>query len=272
LEATIVSSDPGRPVTNAGTAQIFDWIDHAFHPDFFVAVNVHATGTETPRRRQIEAPLIDWLDSLDWASLRYRMETNRRFDFPETTIEVRGWILEFSAIPKSSEARGDRRMRTIGIYPGSAAWGGALADSIRAKVVEKANRYGPLDAPLIVAVRVLSGFASPGEVPQGLFGFEPPLWGPHGRSANRASAVLAATEFGYPTVARNMPELWINPWADHEIAADLPWAMHVTSNDGSARKHQPARISPREFFELPRDWPGEPFAQRRRRRAADKDE
>ena len=99
----------------------------------------------------------------------------------------------------------------IGIYPAQAAWAGDSAAVVRAKIDRKATHYGNLDAPLVVALHDVTPFASRSVMHEALFGLANPYWDEGAGSANRVSAVLAASDFGMSSPARKTPELWLNP-------------------------------------------------------------
>lgn len=73
--------------------------------------------------------------------------------------------------------------------------------------------------------------------------------------------MLAANSFrfGYPAVARVLPRYWPNPWAEQPLSVDLPFPASVVSDDETTVVNSLEAISASELFELPEDWPGQPF-------------
>lgn len=258
LEATVTGKNPGLPSSPSGAAQIHDWINSAHDRKFFVRVEVIEAGDATPKRREVTEPLEAWLRGLSnhWHALRDAVERGERPDFPRRQVPVRGWLLEFEAYPKSEKARAERSFPMIGVYPAQAAWEGHSAAIVRGKIEGKARHYGDLDAPFVVAVHDVTPFASRGVMKEALFGLDRPFWEAHRGVPNRVSAVLAASDFGMSSPARKTPELWINPYARHPLAKGLlPWPV---VGESGASSGGPV-IDPASLFELPNDWPGQPF-------------
>jgi hypothetical protein len=94
------------------------------------------------------------------------------------------------------------------------------------------------------------------------------LWTP--TRPGRLSAVLSANSmhFNYSAVSRYLPRIWHNPWAPHPVNQDLPLAASRVSLDETSITNEPPTASASALFDLPADWPGEPFAWLNRRRAA----
>jgi len=192
---------------------------------------------------------------MDWRALRDAVERGEHPDPPRWRLPVRGWLLEFAAYPKSTEARTDKSFPMIGLYPGQAAWQGQSSAIVRAKIDGKATHYGDVDAPLVVALHDLTTFASHDVVQDALFGLESPYWREGPRSRNRVSAILAASDFGMSSPARKTPELWLNPYARHPLPPGLmPWPVV-----GAPHASPQMPLDPAALFDLPRDWPGRPF-------------
>jgi hypothetical protein len=256
LEATVTGKSAGLPTDPRGTGQLYDWINSARDPNFFVRAEVLEAGETPPRRRQVTEPLEAWLQGLagDWRRLRDEMENGNVESHPTRVIEVRSWRLLFEAFPKSEKQRIEDAMPMIGIYRGQAAWEGESAEFVRAKLHGKATHYGDLDAPMVVALHDLTPFASRGVMREALLGLERPYWTAGAGSANRVSAVLAASDFGQSSPARKTPELWLNTHATHSLRTDvLAWPVVLPQE-----KSRPG-LDPAELFDLPRDWPGKPF-------------
>ena len=255
LEATITGTNPGLPGSGSNAAQVYDWINQAHDPNYFVSVDIIEAGRTTPKRREVTKPLEAWLAGLadNWRVHRAALERGDSSDLPSCELAIRDWVLEFEAYPKSLKARAESSLPTIGVYPGQAAWQGSSAEIVRAKLRGKATHYGDLDAPFVIALHDVTPFASRGVMREALFGLEQPFWSEKAGSANRVSAVLAASDFGMSSPARKTPELWLNPHARHPVPGGL-LSWPVVGQEGSD-----ASIDPAALFEIPADWPGEPF-------------
>jgi len=263
LEATITGTTPGKSSGARSSAQILDWVNSAHDPNYFLVLEAIESGDATPRRREVTKPLEQWLQghAEDWRALRDALERGEYVDPLRQRIEVRGWVLEFEAYPKSEKFRGDPSVPMIWSYPGQAAWEGESAAIVRGKVASKAKHYGDLDAPFVVALHDITPFASRGVMREALFGRDHPYWEESAGSANRVSAVLAASDFGMASPARKTPELWLNPYARYPLPSGLlPWP--VVGEPAGSREAPP--VDPAALFELPKDWPGKPFESRER--------
>lgn len=169
-------------------------------------------------------------------------------------IDVRGWVLEFEARPKSEHQRTMDSFPMIGVYPALAAWQGSSAAVVRSKIEHKAAHYGDLDAPLVIAIHDLTPFGTRSVIEDAFWGMQRPYWTPSADSANRVSAVLAAWEFGPPSIARRTPELWVNEHATRRLPPGvLVWP------DSNDERTESTQLDPALLLGLPTDWPGRPF-------------
>jgi hypothetical protein len=57
---------------------------------------------------------------------------------------------------------------------------------------------------------------------------------------------------------------WKNPWAMRPLEVGLPFASSAVSADEVTVENRAATVAPHELFELPEDWPGQPFQARRK--------
>jgi hypothetical protein len=72
------------------------------------------------------------------------------------------------------------------------------------------------------------------------------------------SAVLTATELTTRTAALVEPCLWLNPWAQRPLAADLlPWRRIEFRDDGRPVETTATRSSA-EILGVAPDWPYDP--------------
>lgn len=280
LEATVVTSGGLGDRLPAGSAHIYDTINSAFSPDFFVKVESVIPGGQTPARSKVVAPLEKWLASLDWDDVKQRCEQGNE-EYPRTNLDAAGWQIKYQAFPRSERSRGDREFPMIGIYP---TVGGisTARDDILSKLRAKASRYGQLDAPYIIAVQSQGAVASEDDFEQALFGQEviripvgpagqareaTPDRDPHGlwqwgdrQRGTRVSAVLGVAEFGPYSVAHTWPRLWTNPWAVRPCnSRGLPWPASEPDLGANVINKHNSEVEPNSFFELPLDWPGRPF-------------
>jgi len=263
LEATLIATDPLRLSDGPALAAVFDWVDAAFDPDFVVSLDIARAGRDTPSKQSVVAGLEKWLAGLDWAPLHACLERGDRVAMPETQLPAGEWLLAYRAYPRPAARRGDRSYRTLALYPVSGAFcGSGIASAVATKVREKGRRYERLDAPLIVALRVMSMIADREDILAGLMEIPEAPWRANtGSRAGYVSAVLAVTEFGYPAVGRKLPDLYLNAEAGQEFGNGVGWPEVGPGRDGSAQI-KAGTFLPDRLFEISDDWPGRPFEWR----------
>ena len=270
-----VSPSDNQP---ASVATVTEYVNEAFRRQFRLRLRHIIPGENVPRRKAVTRAVGDWLDSLDWANAwKGEVETSI---YEETELHIGdGWQIALTAIPLDPSLQSDQVRPMIFSHPGGTGWPDALGEAVLPQLIEKTSKYGELDAPLIVAMWVVDAFANPETAPLALFGswFEvgegthrtglelstdrKGLWTPGAKTRGRGCGVIAANSFGfgYPAVARVLPRYWSNPWSDRPLEVELPFPTSTVSDDERTVVNSPASVSPSSLFELPEDWPGEPF-------------
>lgn len=243
-------------------------------PDLFVNYQaVLARGPEQLKRHEVARPMQEWINSLDADAIRSEMEADA--EPPSFVLRCRGWEVSFFAWPLNPERRGRPGHRVVGAGP---AMGGAVDDisQLESKLKVKAGRYGRPDEPYVIAILCLSSFMERLDIEQALFGHEAVViegerssrlirqrngfWvrasGPQNR---RVSAVLTSLCVQPWSVTKVAPEIWLNPWADHEFDSDLPFTA-LSSDDSGEITSVERDPDMGAIFDLASDWPpGEPF-------------
>lgn len=157
------------------------------------------------------------------------------------------------------------------------------AGPIRRAVTDKANAYGQLGLPFVVAIESHSFSPDDIDVMNALFGSEQVTFrryddgrvetiptrardgawiGPHGVQNTRVSAVLVADSVGPWRIDAVVPTLWHHPAAEHAVKVDTaPWRQAVVDRSTGDVSFTDPVVVPSEFFGLPAGWPGpeEPF-------------
>lgn len=277
VEASVVFSGLSGSEERTGAAP--SWMLAAFesleNPDFFVSIHeIAARGDEQLKRAEIAAPIEQWLAGLDPDQVTSEYEEDGRF--PTHRIKRRGWEVEFEALPVKPEARGRPGHRVLGAGPVMGGWADDIGQ-LESKLKVKAGRYGRPEVPYVIAVLSLSGFMERIDIAQALFGREAILisgpedagrlirqrsgfWFRGAEPINtRVSAVLMGVGLQPWSLTRTAPELWINPWAEHRLAENWPFAFHAALENGEVVSEE-KEPDLKALFELPDDWPeGEPF-------------
>jgi hypothetical protein len=277
VEASVVFSGLSGSEEQTGAAP--SWMLAAFedleNPNFFVSIHeITARGDEQLKRTEIASPIEEWLAGLDPDQVTSEYEVEGRF--PAFRIERRGWEIELEARPVKPEARGRSGHRVLGSGPAVGGWVDDIGQ-LESKLKVKAGRYGRPEIPYVIAVLSLSGFMERIDIAQALFGREAVVisdpedagrlirqqngfWFRGGRPINtRVSAVLTGVGLQPWSSTRIAPELWINPWAEHPLAEDWPFAVHTALETGEvvSEEKDPALAA---LFDLPERWPeGKPF-------------
>jgi hypothetical protein len=277
LEATTsfsgIVDETRRPKEEAA---IFDAIDTARNPNFYVTLDIEARGSQQPPVRSITEPLERWLGGLDPDDL-----LGRAWDEQEQrALEVRGWELVFRAYPLKPEMRGRPDHRLLGAPPGYAGYVNDRT-KLSGALVRKRKQYEPSE-PLVIAVLLMSsGTMDLEDIEAALLGPVVYPINPDGQglgeryrqrsgfwmrgntpTSTRVSAVLTADNLVPVSVARTWLRLWPNPWAARPLSASLPFPTG-TANDAGAVRYDEVEGQPSSILGLPDDWPGpgEPFVR-----------
>ena len=150
-------------------------------------------------------------------------------------------------------------------------------ERIRTILRKKGSRYGPLDAPLVVALLSWSTFAGKLDMTNAAFGsrgvsyvpghvgsgqevrmrngyWRPP---PELRGTRISGVLFGEHHLGLWSPASVLPGLWVNPWAETRLEVSLPFAK-VTADDRGEILSEDAAITPQDVFGLSRYWPNDP--------------
>jgi hypothetical protein len=271
LEATAAlgASVLGDQSSQARAAAFKDAIERVNAPNFFVGVDISACGEHTPGRREVTAPIQQWLDGLDPDAVIAKYETTS--DVPRKALSFDGWEVELKAFPVSPEHRDSPDHQVIGSYSAGFA---ALDDAtpLRRKLKRKAGRYGSLELPYVVALLCAGDFADDKDIADALLGttaiqYNPStnetrtvrqpdgFWhGPNGPQNTSVSAVVTVPQLSSWSITAVEPTVWLNPWAVRPLTVALPWRTHNIATDGHIDTSEASR-TPADLFELPQLWP-----------------
>lgn len=257
VEASVVFSGiaGGEEETGAAPSWMLAAFEDLKNPNFFVSIHeITARGDEQLKRTEITSPIQVWLASLDP---------------DQVAIELEAW-------PVKPAARGRPGHRVLGSGPAMGGWVDDMGQ-LESKLKVKAGRYGRPEVPYVIAVLSLSGFMERLDVEQALFGREAVViadpkdsgrlirqengfWFRGGEPINtRVSAVLMGVGLQPWSITRAAPELWINPWAEHPLAEDWPFAVHTALETGEV-VYEEKDLGLAALFDLLERWPeGKPF-------------
>jgi hypothetical protein len=265
---------PAKP-RSAHEAWILDATNKVRHGDFLLELDIEREGKEQPRAASIRTNLEKWLNTLDADDVLSNVRAGKD-DFPSFTLPVKDWRLTYTAYPVDREKRGERA-GLLAVPPSS---GAAFIDDvgpIRKALREKGRKYAdlaqPLEDPLVVAINSGSGFLENSDVDQALFGSaaftylqgapqpsihsfrrENGYWRRNPPAGTRVSAVLIGRNIDPWGAVRDVPQIWVNPWAPVPIS-DTYSLTTTTADDSGKVTRVEGSLAVNELFGLPEDWP-----------------
>lgn len=282
MEATVAVDS--RPVlaNQRKVWELIDTLNTLNDPNFQVSVEVKQESSCNFPLSQIRSELHQWLQALNPNTVSEWRKALDHDQHPHCNWVRDGWEIVFFAIPRSSDERG---------MPGETVqyqmWDTRRAqaqNSLQNALESKADRYGALQLPYIIAVDVLAIDSLGTDIDEVLFGKEIALFDTHteqitltrspllpdrprsenglwfgrrGARNQQISAVLLVNELMPCAIAHKTPILWHNPWADKPLDPAL-WQGPQMAPDLNA---SPPRMRHRdgkqahEIFHLPPNWP-----------------
>ncbi len=241
VEATSVSREPSSP-SQKHWRDLVNKVDSISRDDFFITFHPSQTSSRTPRSTQVVKQINTFLDSLDYEELCLAGHLDR----PELIIRDNEWEIRVSPIPKSPKGVTEGLIGLCGN-----AETGMISDleDLRTKISKKRKRYGPLDAPFIIAILENSFVGSDDKWHRfgALFGNDALRISPNGESQSirqdngiwsarkkesyvEGLLLTARLPITFPDLG--LPELWINPnVATSQLDAVLPFSFLCLQED-----------------------------------------
>jgi len=216
-----------------------------------------------------------WLETLDPEAVVANLpEHNVIESLPSWTWESDGWLLEFHALPVKPEAW-EKGLSLVGMRMGQAVVVDNVSGLLRV-LKRKANRYGALDYPLVIAVMSNTDIPTKDyEVSEALYGrrnaspeeaakqpqrrvYEDGHWLTSGGwRRGHAPQVILAQGLRPTMVTRVRPRIWATLQAGVELPEQPSWLSRIDTSTYMPEILPGASLS--ELFELPDDWlAGEP--------------
>ncbi|GLL05127.1 hypothetical protein GCM10017581_068740 [Dactylosporangium matsuzakiense] len=237
---------------------------------FIVRFAYDAIGSRPLATTKLRTQLTEWLASLDPQEVSDAYAAGiGRHSLPTKSFESDGWRLEFTAIPLRPDAFG-RGGRLVGMYGAARAVGVDNVTPLTRAVDEKANRYGKLDAPLVIAVMANTEYPTRDyeiqKVLYGLSALSPRLASENpsdlyqdghwltrkGWRRGHAPQVITACNLKPWLVTSVQPKVWgtLEPGATFPIQPSWLAAVSVDTPDPTTSLAPPIN----ELFGLPDDW------------------
>jgi hypothetical protein len=267
VEAVLASERDGLTLSGQRLIETtLEYLNEHAHHSFLLAVESSGEPSAQPSSKRLKGRIHSWLNCLNPDAECADEDLRRVFD-------VEGWSLSCRAIPLKPEHRGSSPRLLLS--KGNGANWVNRSHSIRDAIVSKANKYGKLDAPLIVAVNCNCFTLDEHEELNALFGdlrfnfvqdrpdVQPWLsrasdgaW--NGRNGPRYKGVSAAWIFRDLHIhSLSIAEyvLYINPWSPHCAPRSLLGLSHYRI-DGEVGGLYPG-LSIKSMLGLGDEWPSE---------------
>ena len=232
---------------------------------FMVGLSFYEVGPNALPTTALRLRLTTWLGELDPDSVAAEVAAGSLFDdAPRLPWSHEGWELEFLAIPLRAKAKGNELSLVGMVGPGRAQWVNNL-EGLRRVLAYKANNYGVLDHPLVIAVMSNAEFRTD-DFEQALFGRavgrredsirDPRLVveGGHwltsrGWRNGHAPQVIAASALNPWSITQIHPRLWTTLEPEVVVPSQPDWLsrVYIVGN-------QAADASLHALFGLPPGW------------------
>lgn len=241
-------------------------IDQVDSADFFLSVSTNGLPSEPVAVAGLRQAVQAWVNGLNYEAVKTAWETEAALPAFEQTHH--GARFRVEPVPRL-RTRGALRDRAIGVRMG----GVQLVDdhaSIHNAVVKKANRYGEMDLPFVVAVNAMGQFSEEDHADFALFGseqiavnrngdhrlqrgFDGVWFGPHGARKRGVSAVLSTERLTPWSLSQRRARFFLNPWALRPFTPAI--GMDVRRVEDNRLVAVQGR-SVRELLGIAEDWPG----------------
>lgn len=271
LEAVLAGERDGRnPAAEAIKRSAIGLLDETPHQYFLLDVQSEGDPTTQPSARVLIREVHAWLDTLDVEALRARLEADGFDQMPSMDWSHEGWELTFRPIPLSDARRG--RARRLVAAQGAGVRRVNTWEPLRDAVKKKANRYGELARPLVVAINADGFHLDVIDEVQALYGEEQWVevlghpersglqrrengaWrGPNGPQCRRVSGVWFFNDLTPYTLANRRSTLYLNPWAHQPVSEALSRLPTKRLIDDTLVATE--GVSLQEIYGIPPEWP-----------------
>ncbi|MGN6518912.1 MAG: hypothetical protein ACTHK2_05765 [Dokdonella sp.] len=263
LEAVLASEDQGGGLyQHPLVATTLDIFSSNYHRNFLVMVSTSGQPTTQPSRNALLRKTLAWLDGLDPDAVLEAMEAGGHEMLPSLDWAHEDLMISLKAFPLSKGARG-QSTRLLAGQMGRAGWVDSWSP-IRDAIRFKGSKYGTFDRPFVVAVNFGGYFLNRIDEMQALFGQEQVTvsitdrdaparlsrapngaWiGNSGPQFKRVSAAWLFDGLNVYNLESRKPTLYLHPWANYPVTADLLQFPHAIGEDGTMSWHEGTRPGP----------------------------
>ena len=271
LEAVLAGERDGRSSSaEAIKRSTLGRLDESPHASFLVDVDSEGDPSNQPSANDLISRVHQWLDSLDAGSLHLIYESDGLEVMPTLECSHDSWKLTLRAIPLSPGRKGHAKRLVVTYGDGARLINGW--EPLRKTVAKKANRYGALAKPLVVAINVDSVNLDSIDEVQALYGEESWVdvlghpersgpqrqangaWrGPKGPQNRTASAVWFFNKLTPYTLGAGRSTLYLNPWAHSQAPSCMLAFPHKKLSNKGLTSVEGKSLA--EFFDVSETWP-----------------
>lgn len=255
---------------------IYDTLNGVHAPGLFFEVDTDGEPATPVPLRALRSRVEKFVQSLDYDSVRQAALDHSLEEMPTLTFDHAGCHIRISIIHVSSTGHGAIEHRPVAAISPAPRWVDDRTP-IRNKIRDKANCYGRIRRPLIIAINAAGRQLDNVDVMEALFGQENftftvddngrpgepvmsrqgnGVWvGPRGPQNRRVSAVLVVSSLLPWTVTADVhaPVLYLNPWARYPIGSQLTRiSTYVPDESGGDSR---AGEALHDVLRLPERWP-----------------
>lgn len=263
VECTVVSHSDTDAKERSAIGRLEAAIDASGITDYWLDLDFGQRGRAPINPEPFVTALREWIGTLDRDHVESTVHQGRN-SLPHFEWREGDWITQVWAIPRGPDLRGRTDVRPLGILPGEDL-DGELWLAARAKLELKAEAYGNLNAPYIIALDAPEAWPDEEQLAWAVLGpgafttwwqRDGFLLRPGGPSYEGVSGVLMGITIQPHSFPRQVPTLYENPDARRPVPDSVNW-NRVRVRDGS-----PLHVSGRpvhEAFEVDEGWPGVPW-------------
>ena len=146
-------------------------INSLHSPDFYLWAQVEGKLSSAPSREHVVRPFLELLAAHTPDDVQRAIDVGGPFAAPSRTVTYGSWSVQGWLVPIVPQKRSSGRSGPLVIGPGRVE----ATDSstpVQNAIMKKANKYGHLESPLVVAVNVWDPFFGRSDEMEALFGKE----------------------------------------------------------------------------------------------------
>lgn len=238
LEATVVLPPIECQGTASRDAQVNECINSMYLPNLFLKKKIRKYGDKQLSCKKLKQFLKE-------AAIDFEREDARGYGNKLWEYRCDDWEIDFGFISCSISDENPERHRPLGVISGPVVYPQPEVGLLKS-LKKKAEKYGVLDLPFLVAVNCLHEDTDDEDVGVALVGGDPCLWhGPAGPQNKRISGVIVANHMKPWTIGSHQSQLWLNPFANHKLPVEaMPLPRYSWNELGELIRYQHAQAAP----------------------------